>query len=91
MENAKKVEGASSGTSALSAGLARTSEALHATVCQAVTLLNSAPEVARCAEGREARDILRQALANYADAYMDQPVSEGELSRISSKHRRANI
>lgn len=46
-------------------------EALHVAVCQAVALLNRAPEVARCAEGREARDLLRLALADYADAYMD--------------------
>ena len=46
----------------------RQRQALHIAVCQAVTLLNRAPEVARCAEGREARDLLRKALAVYADA-----------------------
>ena len=40
---------------------------LHEAVCQAVALLNRAPEVARCAEGREARDLLRQALVDYAE------------------------
>lgn len=45
----------------------RQREALHVAVCQAVALLNRAPEVARCTEGREARDILRQALSDYAD------------------------
>ena len=61
---------------------------LHMAVCQAVALLNAAPEVARCAEGREARDILRKALIDYADAYMDQPATERELATVASKHRR---
>ena len=63
-------------------------EALHAAVCQAVALLNRAPEVARCAEGREARDLLRQALVDYADAYMDEPVTERERSAVAAKHQR---
>lgn len=60
---------------------------LHAAVCQAVALLNRAPEVARCAEGREAHTILRQALADYADAYMDQPAPEAEREAVACKHR----
>ena len=40
--------------------------ALHTAVCNAVAILNSAPEVATHAEGREVRDILRQALECYA-------------------------
>ncbi len=60
---------------------------LHAAVCQAVALLNRAPEVARCAEGREAHMILRQALADYADAYMDQPAPEAERETVACKHR----
>ncbi len=63
-------------------------EALHVAVCQAVALLNRAPEVARCSEGREARDLLRQALADYADAYMDQPVTEHERAAVARKHQR---
>jgi ribosomal protein L22 len=63
-------------------------EALHVAVCQAVALLNRAPEVARCAEGREARDLLRQALVDYADAYMDQPVTEHERAAVARKHQR---
>lgn len=62
---------------------------LHAAVCQAVALLNRAPEVARCAEGREARDLLRQALVDYADAFMDEPVTETERARIARKHQQA--
>jgi len=62
-------------------------EKMHTATCQAVALLNRAPEVAQCAEGREARDILRQALAVYADAYMEQPVSEAERHTIARKHR----
>lgn len=63
-------------------------EALHAAVCQAVALLNRAPEVARCAEGREARDLLRQALVAYADAYMDEPATERERASVAAKHQR---
>lgn len=66
----------------------RQREALHVAVCQAVALLNRAPEVARCAESREARDLLRQALADYADAYMDEPVTERERVHVASKHQR---
>lgn len=40
---------------------------LHAAVCQAVALLNMAPELARSPDGREAHTILRQALVDYAD------------------------
>jgi hypothetical protein len=61
---------------------------LHAAVCQAVALLNRAPEVARCAEGREAHTILRQALVDYADAYMDEPVPERERAAVAAKHQR---
>jgi len=53
-----------------------------------VTLLNRAPEVARCAEGREARDLLRQALVAYADAYMDEPATERERASVAAKHQR---
>ena len=65
--------------------------ALHAAVCQAVALLNVAPEVARCAEGREARDVLRQALASYADAYMDEPATEQERAAVARKHQRSRV
>lgn len=65
----------------------RQREALHVAVCQAVALLNRAPEVARCAEGREARDLLRQALADYADAYMDEPAPESERVAVAGKHQ----
>lgn len=53
---------------------------MHTAMCQAVALLNRAPEVAQCAEGREARDILRQALAVYADAYMEHLDSKGRTT-----------
>lgn len=75
---------------ASTARLARASDSLHAAVCRAVTLLNCAPEVARYAEGREARDILRQALIDYADSYMDEPATEAERNKIAKKHQRAN-
>lgn len=50
-------------------------DALHTAVCQAVALLNRSPEVALCAEGREAHTILRQALADYAEAHIGQPAA----------------
>lgn len=65
------------------------SEKLHAAVCQAVALLNRAPEVARCAEGREAHTLLRQALADYADAYMSEPAPEHQRAAVARKHRKA--
>lgn len=61
---------------------------LHTAVCQAVEVLNRSPEIVRCAEGREVRDLLRQALADYADAYMDDPVTDAERTRVASKHRK---
>ena len=65
-----------------------TSEALHAAVCQAVALLNRAPELARCAEGLEAHTLLRQALADYADAYMNEQAPEPQRAAIARKHRK---
>jgi hypothetical protein len=62
-------------------------KALHAAVCQAVALLNRSPEVASCAEGREAHTILRQALVDYADAYMDQRASDSEREAVARRHR----
>ena len=44
-----------------------TTERLHAAVCQAVALLNRAPDLARSPEGSEAHNLLRQALVDYAD------------------------
>lgn len=76
------------GGAPLERGVRPGAEALHVAVCQAVALLNRAPEVARCAEGREARDLLRQALVDYADAYMDEPVTERERSAVAAKHQR---
>lgn len=43
-------------------------DALHAAACQAVALMNRSPEVARCADGREAHRLLRQALVDYGDS-----------------------
>lgn len=61
---------------------------LHAAICRAVELLNRSPMAAQCSEARGARDILRQALVDYADAYMDQPVEDHERETIARKHRR---
>lgn len=66
-----------------------TETALHTAVCQAVALLNAAPEVARLTEGRQVRDILRQALVDYAGAYMDEPTTEKEREAIAKKHRKS--
>jgi hypothetical protein len=55
---------------------------LHTAICEAASILSTAPDVIRCADGRKARDILRQALIDYADAFMDQPATEDERSAI---------
>ena len=60
---------------------------LHWAVCQAVALMNRSRGVAGCAEGREAHTILRQALVDYADSYMDQPASDSEREAVARKHR----
>jgi len=60
---------------------------LHTAICQAVAILNVAPEIARISEGRQAHTILRQALAEYADDYMEQPVTKAEHEAIALKHR----
>ena len=51
---------------------ARLARKLHASVCNAVGLLNCCPEVARFAFARDAHTILRQALVDYADAAIAQ-------------------
>ena len=63
-----------------------TPDDLHAAVCRAVALLNVSLEVAGCADGREARDILRQALVDYADAFMNQPATAEEVERHRKGH-----
>lgn len=65
------------------------SEKLHAVVCTAVSILNVSVDMARSEEGRQVRDILRQALIDYADDFMDQPVTEQERKLIARKHRLA--
>ncbi len=82
-----KAETVDAGSSPVERGVRPVAEALHAAVCQAVALLNRAPEVARCTEGREARDLLRHALVAYADAYMDEPVTERERATVAAKHQ----
>jgi hypothetical protein len=62
------------------------SEPLHAAVCQAVALLNVTPEIARIPGAREAHTILRQALADYADAFMEQPATPKEREAIRRRH-----
>lgn len=64
-------------------------QSLHLSVCNAVQVMNMSPDIARSEDGRKARDILRQALIDYADSYMDQPVSESERESVAKKHRRA--
>lgn len=61
---------------------------LHAAVCQAVAILNTSPEIARIAAGRDVREILRHALVEYADNFMDQPVTDHERESIARKHRK---
>ncbi len=64
-------------------------EALHAAVCQAVALLNCCPEIGRLAFARDAHTMLRQALVDYADAYMSEPAPERERAAVARKHRKA--
>jgi hypothetical protein len=63
-------------------------EILHIAVCNAVTRMNISVDCARSAELREVHDWLRQALIDYADAYMDQPVIDRERETVANKHRR---
>lgn len=63
-------------------------ENLHAAVCDAVALLNCCPEIGRLAFARDAHTILRQALVDYADAYMDQQATDTERDAVARKHRR---
>ncbi|MBK9363020.1 MAG: hypothetical protein IPM99_18900 [Rubrivivax sp.] len=68
-------------------GLKPTQE-LHAAVCNAVAMLNCCPEAARLTDVRRAHDTLRQALVDFADAYMDEPVTESERAAVAAKHQR---
>jgi hypothetical protein len=45
---------------------------LHLAICQAVALLNLSFDAARCSNAREAHDLLRQALVDYADTAMEK-------------------
>lgn len=62
-------------------------DALHKAVCKAVELLAVSPEIARISAGREVSNVLRQALVDYADAFMDQPVTQEEREAVASNHR----
>lgn len=62
-------------------------ELLHVAVCQAVAILNAAPAVACTEDGRRVHGILRQSLADYADAMMDQPAQPGEVAHMKKLHK----
>ena len=47
--------------------LDRQCEFLHTAICQAVTILNTAPGVVYSLEGRQAYEILRKALADFVE------------------------
>lgn len=64
-------------------------EILHIAVCNAVTRMNMSVDCARSNELREVRDWLRQALIDYADAYMNQPATDRERETVANKHRRS--
>ncbi len=59
---------------------------LHAAICQAVGVLNIAPDVARISEGRQVSQILRGALSEYAEDFMDEPAPESERAAIHKGH-----
>jgi hypothetical protein len=63
-------------------------EELHMAVCNAVHIMNMSPDIAQSSDGRKARDILRQALIDYADAFMAAPVTDHEREAIARKHRK---
>lgn len=58
---------------------------MHIAVCQAVALMNCSTTVPVCQYSRQAHEILRKSLADYADAYMNQPVSD-EQNLIRTAH-----
>jgi len=45
----------------------QTSDKLHAAICHAVSIMNMSIDIARSADGREAKDILRLALMAYEE------------------------
>ncbi len=61
-------------------------EILHVAVCQAVALMNGSLVFAQSAEGQQVQNTLRTALTEYADAYMDQPVTEAERAAMIRGH-----
>jgi len=63
-------------------------ERLHAAICSAVEILNTAPSVIATREGRQIRDLLRQALADHADEFMDKQTWERERAFIMKRRRR---
>lgn len=65
-------------------------ELMHAAVCQAVALLNRSTAASECHYSRQAHGILRKSLADYADAYMDQPVTAAERNQVARKHQRSH-
>jgi hypothetical protein len=64
---------------------------LHVAVCQAVGLMNGALVFAQSEEGQQVRNILRTALTEYADAYMDQPVTESERAAMIRGHANSAV
>jgi hypothetical protein len=60
---------------------------LHDAICQAVSIMNMSIEIARSKDGRQAKDILRQALVDYADDFMEQPTSESEQLAMRRLHK----
>lgn len=65
-------------------------EVLHVALCQAVQIANSSVELICCEAGVEVRRILRQALIDYADAYMNQPTNEAEQAAMRRGHQLPN-
>ena len=66
--------------------MSKAEELLHAAVCQAVAILNIEPELVVTASGRRVRDILRTALADYANAVMDEPAKPAEVAHMKKVH-----
>jgi hypothetical protein len=66
-------------------------EILHVALCQAVGLMNGSLIFAQSEEGQQVRNTLRTALTEYADAYMDQPVTEAERAAMIRGHANSAV
>lgn len=60
---------------------------LHSAICEAVAILNVSPDVVVLENGGKVRMLLREALARYADDFMDERVTKSEREAVAKRHR----